>query len=141
MSGFQTVLVGVVVLVLGQSIQRFILEPMQEQRRIIGEIASSLLFLGNIGPPPASLPDGVRLVLPEEPEQASRTLRSLASRLRATLWTIPLYNAWAAVRVVPHRDVILGASRNLVSWSNSLHSGQPDKPRRAVAELLKLPGD
>src|SRR5215203_2679649 len=117
MTGFQTVLAGVLVFTVGQAIQRFVLEPIQEQRRVIGEIASALLFLGNVGPPPTSLPDGIKLLLPEEPEQASRTLRSLASRLRATLWTVPFYNACAFFRLVPRRAVILDASRTVVSWS------------------------
>jgi hypothetical protein len=40
--------VGVAIFVLGQVLLRFFLEPMQEQRRIIGEIASALVYLANI---------------------------------------------------------------------------------------------
>jgi len=40
--------VGVAIFVLGQVLLRFFLEPIQEQRRIIGEIASALVYLANI---------------------------------------------------------------------------------------------
>lgn len=138
MSVFWTVLAGVVVFVVGQAIQRFILEPIQEQRRIIGDIANALVFLANVGPLPEWAPAG-DLVLPASHEEASRTIRSLAARLRATLWTIPLYNWWAGLRLIPPRAAIDTASQQLIGWSNSLQRGQPDAARQRVAAALKLP--
>jgi len=40
--------IGVAIFVLGQVLLRFLVEPIQEQRRIIGEIASALVYLANI---------------------------------------------------------------------------------------------
>jgi hypothetical protein len=136
----QTVLAGVLVFVVGQAIQRFLLEPIQEQRRVIGDIASAILLYGNIGPLPPDVPPE-SLALAATPAEATIALRTLAARLRATIWTIPLYGAWSGARVVHSRATILDASQQLVGWSNSLHSGQPGIPRGNVARLLGLPAD
>lgn len=137
----QTVVIGVIVFVLGQSAQRFILEPIQEQRRIVGEIAGAVLVLANVVHYARPMPEGYSLLRKVTPEEASHTLRVLAGRLQATLCTVPGYRVWASLRLVPPRAVVLGASRQLVLWSNSIASGDIDPPRRAVATLLRLPVD
>ena len=47
-----TAFFGAVVLVLGQLIQRFLLDPIQTQRKTVGEIAFNLTFLGRFRPSP-----------------------------------------------------------------------------------------
>jgi hypothetical protein len=88
-----TALFAVIVFVAGQLAQRFILEPIQEQRKIIGEIAFSLLFHANVSDM-AEL-SNAGLVQLEEPKEVVKTLRSLAGRLRSTLYTIPFYDTFA----------------------------------------------
>lgn len=78
-----TALFAVIVFVAGQLAQRFILEPIQEQRKIIGEIAFSLLFHANVMDMARRANSG--LIQIEEPIEVAKTLRSLAGRLRATL--------------------------------------------------------
>jgi hypothetical protein len=54
MIGVETVIIGVVVFILGQVLLRFVLEPIHAQRTIIGEIASAVIYLGNVfAVPPA----------------------------------------------------------------------------------------
>jgi hypothetical protein len=106
--------VGVAIFVLGQVLLRFFLEPMQEQRRIIGEIASALVYLANIHNLDRVTAEGYKLQYPEEPADASRTLRRLASNLRATLETVPFYNFWARLRFVRKRADVLAAMSGLV---------------------------
>ena len=78
------VLAGVVVFVGGQIVQRFVLEPIQDQRKVIGEIAYVLLYHGNVG-----------RYVPFESQQSrddvAAALRRLAGELRATRATIPAY--------------------------------------------------
>jgi hypothetical protein len=45
-----TALIAVVVFVAGQILQRFVLEPIQEQRRLMGKIAHALLFYAKRDP-------------------------------------------------------------------------------------------
>lgn len=140
MSSLPEIVVGVTVFVACQAVQRFLLEPLQEQRRTIGEIASAILLYGNIGPFTPDVPPEA-LALAATHSEATKALRTLAARLRASLWTIPLYRAWSSVHAVHSRATILEASQQLVGWSNSLHSGQPGGPRTNVARLLGLPSD
>src|SRR5689334_16778921 len=81
-----TALLGVIVFVAGQALQRFIVEPIMEQRKVIAEVAFVHLFYANVIEN-TDHPDTV--------DKASETLRTLAYRLRATLWTIPLYGVLA----------------------------------------------
>lgn len=43
-----TALFGVLVFVLGQAAQRFVVEPIQDQRKVIGEVAFALLMFANV---------------------------------------------------------------------------------------------
>jgi hypothetical protein len=135
----QTVLLGTSVFVLGQLAQRFIIEPIHEQRKAIGEISNALLFYGNIAHAGANTGRDFTIHYPDEPHEASRTIRALAARLRSTLWTIPAYGLWAALGIIPRRRSILEASTHLIGWSNSLYDGMPGIPRKKIAELLQLP--
>jgi hypothetical protein len=134
-----TVLLAVLVYVLGQLIQRFIIDPITEQRKTIGEIANSLLYLGNISGVAYAKANNLPIGYPEEPEKASSTLRLLAGRLRASLWTIPFYSLWSALRFFPSRNDVLMASRSLVGWSNSLYTGDPAVHVKRVIATLRLP--
>ena len=135
----QAALLGVSIFVLGQIVQRFLLEPMQEQRRAIGDIATAYIMYANIGHAAYHKGRGLELAYPDTPEQASRNLRFYASRMHASLWTIPFYRVWAFFRLVPRRKTVRELTRELVAWSNSLHDGEPGIPREQVAKLLNLP--
>lgn len=140
MNGVWTAIIGVAAFILGQAILRFVVEPIFEQRRLIGEIASAVVYLGNVGPVSSPQLDQA-LYQPDEKLQASRLLRSHAAKLRASLWAIPLYGLWSVLRFVRPRGVVLKASGYLIGWSNSLHSGQPGAFRDKLSALLKLPAE
>jgi hypothetical protein len=141
MTVFLAILAGVTVFVVGQIIQRFILEPIQDQRRVIAEIAVARVFLANVGPASSPVPEGYVLIGGDEPIPASRLLRSLAARLRASLWTIPFYDLWTRMRIVHPRATILEATSSLISWSNGILGGDGFAARSKVTTLLSLPED
>src|SRR4051794_38171855 len=87
-----TALLGTILLVVGQVVQRFLLEPIQEQSKTLGEVAYCLTFLANISHVEPSRGGA----FPADPREASKDLRRLAGRLRASLWTVPLYDTLAA---------------------------------------------
>lgn len=91
METFWTVASGTLVYVIGQGVQRFVLAPIEEQRRVIGEIDNERIFLANLVAhlPYHEPPDDLKLVQPDDPVEASRRVRKLAARLRSTVWTIP----------------------------------------------------
>jgi len=77
------------------------------------------------------------LQYPEEPADASRTLRRLASNLRATLETVPCYNFWARIRCVRRRADVLAGMSGLIGWSNSLR-GSIEPHREQISKALRL---
>jgi len=126
-----TVVLGFVVFVLGQIAQKFFIEPIQEQKRIIGEIASAVLYYGNVS----------SMARPEIQLEAYASLRKLAGQLRATLWSIPCYRLFEFLRMVEKRENVLTASAQLVGWANSVHTKDGGAPLRtsAIVKALRLP--
>ena len=133
-----TALFGVCVLVIGQIIQRFFLEPIQEQRKAIGEIAYNLTFLANVGSLAHVQHEGTRISSAADPVEAAQTLRKLASHLRASLNTIPFYDALASVSHMPKRSSVLKASSGLIGWANSIFGGERSPHREWIAEALNI---
>ena len=134
-----TALIAVVVFVAGQILQRFVLEPIQEQRRLIGEVAHALLFYANRGPV------GVEIgsYPAEDLHEAGRHLRDLAGRLRSSIFYIPLYATVSRlVDSVPSKEDALEAATQLVGLSNGVLSERsgPDNlhRRRIIAEKLGI---
>src|SRR5258707_9934406 len=107
-----TSLFGVLVFVIGQLIQKIVIEPIQEQHKTIGEIAYSLTFLGNV------------VAGSKNAIEAEITLRTQAAELRASLVTIPKYDWLARAHSIPHRKDIMEASQGLIGWSNAINIEQ-----------------
>lgn len=132
-----TVLAGVTVLVVGQAFTRFVIEPLHEQRKVIGAIADALIYhahyFADSGPPP----DHDRPKLYAAADQFQR----LATELTAKSIAIPGYRLLALVRAVPKYDKVLEARRSLWGLGNML--ARPDWQRKLqaasnVARALKI---
>jgi hypothetical protein len=138
-----TVFAGFVVFVLGQIVQRFVLEPIQEQRKVIGEIAHALLFYANVyRVPEAEEYERMSKERIADLEEARKTLRGFAGRLHTSLWNIPAYDTLARMGRVPKKADILTASKELVGWSNMVYGSGPsesvEKRRRVIANALGI---
>lgn len=142
MAAVVTAVLALLIFVLTQSFLKLLLEPVQEQRRLIGEVAHALLFYANVIQLESVRVDderGKRAMMvgarQEELEESRKALRGLAGRLRASLWFIPFYDVLASVGLVPKLADVLEASSALVGWSNSLSSdrhGEANRERRKV---------
>lgn len=135
-----TALLAVLAFVAGQALLRFVVEPIQEQRRLIGEVSHALLFYANVYHLKIlKQPDEQRRA---ELDEARTTLRGLAARLQASLWTVPAYDTLARMGWVRKKEDILTASRELAGWSESLYGGRTsevrDKRRRIISEALGI---
>src|SRR5829696_8376016 len=109
MTAALTVLAGFAVFVGGQIVQRFVLEPIQEQRKVIGEIAYVLLYHDNVG-------RFVPFESQQSREDIAATLRRLAGELRKTRATIPAYRQLEKTPWVRKTENVITASRHLVGW-------------------------
>jgi hypothetical protein len=127
-----TIFTGALVFVLGQILQRFVFEPIQEQARAIGNIAHALLAFEHLDPISHKADDL---------EEASKNLRQLAAQLRAGLRLIPFYGFFELCRFVVHRQRVLGSIRALIAWSEAVYNGNTLALRQQVAEQLHIPVD
>ena len=127
-----TVILGYLVFVLGQFTQRLCIEPIQEQKRVIGEIAYLLDYYRN----------GAAVAKSGLTEEASRELRRLAGELRSTLRTVLWYRFLEVFRVVEKRENVMRATTELKGVSLSIRMKDNPAARRhmsAVRTALKIP--
>jgi hypothetical protein len=156
-----TVAGGIVILVFGQIIVKFLIEPLHEQAKLIGEIANSLIFYANVGAPTepyyyaqlkeaAKLDEPIRKLAVERYEQiiknewkkaddAAQNLREQASQLMGRTHAIPLYRLWQFLRVVPRIEDVLESSSQLIGMANSVHGDKSQIPRASeIAKRLRI---
>ncbi len=107
---------GVVLFILNQWVQKFLIEPLHEQRKVIGEIDFLLIFWAWA----YSNPEAYEHLKPhqiEERRNAAQALRQVASKLVATTNAVRAYRiAWGAPPKAKVREVAQG----LIALSNSM---------------------
>ena len=101
----EAVVVGVLVVVLSQYFLKLILEPIINFRRVLSDISHALLsnqeIIGNAG---------------GDDKELTRKIHELSARLRSTVYLVPFYSFWCAIRVfaLPKRQDIVEASHELI---------------------------
>lgn len=111
---FLTIISGVLTYVLGQVVLKLVIEPVQEMKKLIGQIAHSLTAHAHIIQNPG--------VPSEEVMSAtSLQLRQLSGQLEAQLYLVPMYSVTAFVFRLPARAKVLSATRSLMGLSNSVY--------------------
>jgi len=109
-----TVASGALVLMAGQIVIRFLIEPLQEQRRVLGAIAAALLrsapVLADSGDESAAAKAAAF--------EAAQEFRRLSIDLVTQSWAIRPYGALAALCVVPSWGDVASAASSLVGLSN-----------------------
>lgn len=136
-----TILGGVIVYVIGQILSKFFIEPIHEQKKLIGEIADSLIFYSNIYTNPG-------MTAPELMKDAHEKLRQQATLLISKTHMIPKYNFFSRLGVVISEKDIEGAFWGLIFLSNSVFQSSNEMGRSAaltnddmaekIKKLLKL---
>jgi hypothetical protein len=109
-----TVVVGVFVFVLGQVFLKFFIEPIHEQKKLIGEIADALIYYGSTYGNPER---GVS----ERGNQAQERLRQLSTLLLSRTGLIPCYGCFASMRLVRQVSEIGIAAQGLMGISNNIN--------------------
>ena len=131
LTSFLTVFGGIVVYIAGQIVMKFLIEPIHSYKKLIGEIAYSLVFYASAV---SDIPG------PNDPKS---TLRKQASELMSTTYAIPAYSFWAFCGLFPKQKNIIKASAYLIGLSNSLGSSDISSPvhnenPREIAKLLRI---
>lgn len=116
--------------------KKTVIDPIREYRRIRKEISKDLVNYANvISNPGSSKQDRI--------DEARKILRGDASELKSVVDDIPMYDLWAALRLVPSRGDVEEAKKNLIGLSNSVDSGDPLRNhdmRKTVESSLGLMG-
>jgi hypothetical protein len=125
-----TVLTGVIIFVVGQTVLKFFIEPLQELRKTIGEIAFSLDFYANqMG---ESSPKG---------DEARAAYRQQACKLRGIVSQVHWLPVFAFFRLAPLRSKVEKASRCLIALSNhppKLEDCRFEMPDNEIKRLLRI---
>jgi len=110
---FLTVLSGVATFVLGELVLKLVIEPVQDTKRLIGQIANSLTEHASvIHNPGVPSQDAMKAT--------SQHLRKLSGQLESQLYLVPVYRVTAFVFRLPSRKKLLAAVKALMGLSNSV---------------------
>jgi hypothetical protein len=119
-----TALLAVLVFVVTQGILKLVLEPLQEQRRLVGEVAAALTVYERaftLRVEPISGTEPVPLgASREEAAEAAKALRELGGSLQAGLWAVPFYDLFALFGIVPTARAVVVATDELHMWYSQL---------------------
>ena len=113
-------LVAILVFVLTQSFLMLFLEPIREQKRLIGEVASALTVYEKSFTLRVEPSGPLFSATKEEATEAHKALRELAGRLRGSLWTIPLYDVFALIGLVRKLADVVAEANALQAWYSQL---------------------
>jgi hypothetical protein len=130
-----TLIGGVLLLVATQILTRFVVEPLVDFRRLLGEVGHTLVFYSNY------FYNASVMASKPEFQEATRECRTLASRLRSFSNAVPLYTVLAGLHLVPPHAYVYEASAALIGLSNTTSSHSPDVVRQhyeRIAELLDI---
>jgi hypothetical protein len=132
-----TVIGGVSVFTVGQVIAKFLIEPIYEQRKVVGAIAEALLLNAH------HLAESGELAVQSGAElrEVSHGFRQLAAELMTKTVAIPGYRFWGWLRFIRPLHQIISARGGLFGLSNTLHT--PDWERKMkfaeqIAVALKV---
>jgi hypothetical protein len=125
---FGTVLSGVFVFVIGQIIQKFLLEPIKEYKKVIGKIDNELKYHANI-----IVSSGLDLELVIE---SSRTMRRLSGEFEALYKQIPFRKPLSYVKLIPDHNNAAEAASSIIRISNA--GGQSGREGMNYDEVIKI---
>lgn len=125
-----TVFGGVIVFVVGQLIGKFVIEPIHEFKKLLGEIHFGLVFHAQAIQTPVGDRAGE--------DDASKALRKMACDLLSMVAVIPFYGCWSAISrgFLPRVANVAAASSHLIGLSNSVH--QDDRSEANSKRVAKI---
>lgn len=114
-----TIIGGVVVYLVSQVLSKFVIDPIHEQKKTIGQVADALIYHRNVY-------SSGGIVAREKLDAAHDDLRLLATELRSKTHLIPMYNFFSRYGVVLDLDNVVSASTELIRLSNMVYQKDTD---------------
>ena len=128
-----TVIGGVLIFVIGQIISKFVLEPLQELKKLLGKTSYSLVYFAReIHTPVEGDTDKCKI--------ASDEFRKLSSSINSSVESIPFYDCWSRLSngFIPSRHAISEAASALIGISNSVFEKDRSKNQSREATIKKI---
>jgi len=125
-----TVIIGVVVFSAGKIIEYFMIEPIHELKREVGNIADVLIFYADIYTSPG-------LVAMEKQDETSKILRQKSSLLISKYHLIPIRCFLSFFPLILKEKRIKEAHKKLIRLSNNVHQGDCDINEKTANEIRK----
>ena len=145
---FYIILAGVIIYVAGQIIVKIVIDPVQELKRIIAEIAFKLIYYSHVyrltssGNDEASEEEAQKSVDSEKLEQAADEYRKLASMLNAGYHLVPFYAIARLLFFLPREADIMEARNALLEMSEEIFAAPKSfvisERRKSIEKLLKV---
>lgn len=132
LTSFLTVCTGAFVLVFGQIVIKFLINPIHDLKKTLGEISFTLAFHARA----ISTSIGK-----EEPDnEAQKALMKLSCDLRSKIETIPWYPFWSARSCcsLPYKKNGFAAATYLRSLSNSVHGKESRSKNSDIVNKICL---
>jgi len=145
---FYIILAGVIIYVAGQIIVKLVIDPVQELKRVIADIAFKLIYYSHVyriapsGEEDASGEEEQRRVDPEKLEQAADEYRKLASMLNAGYRLVPFYAIAKLLFFLPKQADIIEARNELLEMSEEIFAAPKSfvisERRKSIEKRLKV---
>lgn len=123
------------VFVASQILGKLVIEPVQDVKKLLGEIRYALVLHAQA----ILTPVGDRAA----EDRAAETLRKLSCDLRSKIGSVPFYDNWARVSkgFLPRRQYAIEAAKELMGLSNSVYEApRPESNGQCIAKIKRLIG-
>jgi len=143
---FYIILAGVIIYVLGEIIVKIVIDPVQELKRVIADIAFKLIHYSHVfrlsSSDDSDAATGEKEISPEKLEQAADEYRKLASMLNAGFRLVPFYPFARVVFFLPKEADITDARNELIEMSEEIFAAPKSfvvaERRKSIEKKLKV---
>ena len=145
---FYIIIAGVIIYVAGEIIVKIVIDPVQELKRVIADIALKLIHYSYVyriapsGGEDASEEKAEKHVEPEKLEQAADEYRKLASMLNAGYRLVPFYAIAKLLFFLPREADIIEARNELLEMSQEIFAAPKSfvisERRKSIEKKLKV---
>ncbi len=145
---FYIIIAGVIIYVAGEIIVKIVIDPVQELKRVIADIALKLIHYSHVyriapsGDVDASGEEVQKSVDSEKLEQAADEYRKLASMLNAGYRLVPFYAIAKLLFFLPKEADIIDARNELLEMSEEIFAAPKSfvisERRKSIEKKLKV---
>ena len=143
---FYIILAGVIIYVLGEIIVKIVIDPVQELKRVIAEIAFKLIHYSHVfklaSPDESGGELRAKAIGREKLEEAADEYRRLASMLNAGYRLVPFYSISKLLFFLPKEADIINARNSLLEMSEEIFAAPKSfvisERRKSIEKMLKV---